>query len=236
MKNRTIIVTGGAGGLGSAVVERMLRTGAHVAVPCFNQQEWEQFELGKRDGVHTRVNVDLTDEEQTQSFFDWTVEEIGPLWGSVHIAGGFGMGPIEKKGKNMLLKQLNLNTITCYNSCRAAIQRMRENGLDGGRIVNIAARPALEPRQGANMAAYTASKSAVAALTEALAEEVVSENILINAVAPSTIDTEANRKGMPDADFSKWVKPVHIAEQIYNLISPDNKVTRGAIIPVYGKA
>jgi NAD(P)-dependent dehydrogenase (short-subunit alcohol dehydrogenase family) len=236
MDDRTVVITGGAGGLGTAVVERVLRTGANVVVPCFNEAELEQFELRKRDHVFAKSGIDLTDEDQAQEFFDWAIEQGGPLWASVHIAGGFGMGPIEDAGKDMLMKQLNLNTITCYNSCRAAIQRMRNNDLDGGRIVNIAARPALEPRQGKNMAAYTASKAAVAAMTEALAEEVVEDDILINAVAPSTIDTEANRQGMPDADFSKWVKPAHIAEHINYLISPDNKVSRGGIIPVYGKA
>ena len=107
-------------------------------------------------------------------------------------------------------------------------------GARGGRIVNIAARPALEPRLGAGMVAYTASKSAVAALTQALAQETTEEEIWINAVAPSVLDTPANRAAMPDADHRRWVAPADLAEIIVFLTSSANRVTRGAVIPVYG--
>jgi NAD(P)-dependent dehydrogenase (short-subunit alcohol dehydrogenase family) len=105
----------------------------------------------------------------------------------------------------------------------------------GGRIVNVTARPALEWRTGAGMTAYTASKAAVAALTVALAEEVAKDGILVNAVAPSIMDTPTNRKAMPKADFDKWPKVEEVAATILFLASPDNKVTRGAIMPVYGE-
>ena len=111
-----------------------------------------------------------------------------------------------------------------------------EQNRSGGRIVNVAARPALEPRIGAGMTAYTASKAGVAALTAALAEEVAKDGILVNAVAPSIMDTPANRKAMPKADFSAWPKVEEVAATILFLASPDNKVTRGAIVPVYGKS
>jgi NAD(P)-dependent dehydrogenase (short-subunit alcohol dehydrogenase family) len=106
----------------------------------------------------------------------------------------------------------------------------------GGRIVNVAARPALEPRTGAGMAAYTIAKSGVAALTMALAEEVAKDGILVNAVAPSTMDTPANRKAMPKANFEKWPKVEDVAATILFLASPDNAVTRGGVVPVYGKS
>jgi NAD(P)-dependent dehydrogenase (short-subunit alcohol dehydrogenase family) len=105
----------------------------------------------------------------------------------------------------------------------------------GGRIVNVAARPALEWRSGAGMAAYAASKAAVAALTVALAEEVAKDNVLVNAVAPSILDTPANRKAMPKADHAVWPKVAEVAQTILFLASPANKVTRGAIVPVYGR-
>jgi NAD(P)-dependent dehydrogenase (short-subunit alcohol dehydrogenase family) len=105
----------------------------------------------------------------------------------------------------------------------------------GGRIVNVTARPGLEWRTGGGMVAYTATKAAVAALTVALAQEVVKDGILVNAIAPSTIDTPANRKSMPDADHASWPKPEEIAQTILFLASPANQVTRGAIVPVYGK-
>jgi NAD(P)-dependent dehydrogenase (short-subunit alcohol dehydrogenase family) len=102
--------------------------------------------------------------------------------------------------------------------------------------VNVAARPALEPRSGGGMVAYVASKAAVAALTQALAAEVAPRRILVNAVAPSTIDTAANRSAMPQADHDSWPKPAEIAATIAFLASPHNHVTSGAIVPVYGRA
>jgi NAD(P)-dependent dehydrogenase (short-subunit alcohol dehydrogenase family) len=105
----------------------------------------------------------------------------------------------------------------------------------GGRIVNVAARPALEWRSGAGMIAYTASKAAVAALTVALAEEVAKRGILVNAVAPSILDTPANRQAMPKADHAAWPKVEEVAATILFLASSDNQVTRGAVVPVYGR-
>jgi NAD(P)-dependent dehydrogenase (short-subunit alcohol dehydrogenase family) len=126
-----------------------------------------------------------------------------------------------------------MNFMSSFLCCRAAIKAM---GGDGGRIVNVAARPALEWRAGANMSAYGAAKAAVAALTVALSEEVAKDGILVNAVAPSVMDTPANRKDMPKADFDKWPKVEEVAATIVFLASPENRVTRGAIVPVYGKS
>jgi NAD(P)-dependent dehydrogenase (short-subunit alcohol dehydrogenase family) len=109
-------------------------------------------------------------------------------------------------------------------------------GSQGGRIVNVAARPALEWRSGAGMSAYAVAKAGVAALTVALAEEVAKDGILVNAVAPSVMDTPANRKAMPKADHAAWPKVEEVAATIAFLASSDNRVTRGAIVPVYGKS
>lgn len=233
--DRHIIVTGGAGTLGTSTVRLLLDSGANCSVPCFNEEELDQFELKDEENVWCASGIDLTDEQQTQKFYELAVEKQGTLWGSVHIAGGFGMGKIENTDRDSFLKQIHLNTVTCYNSCRTAIHWLRNSEHRGGRIVNIASRPALEPRQGSGMSAYTASKAGVAALTESLAAEVVNDNILVNAVAPSIIDTPANRNAMPDSDFDKWPKPEEIATQILFLVSPQNQVTRGGVIPVYGK-
>lgn len=230
-----VIVTGGAGSLGTAVVQKLLDNNIRCSIPCFNQDEFNSFRFSDHENVFAKIDVDLTDEDQTQSFFDDAVEANGPLWGSIHIAGGFGMGSIENTSKTDFLKQINLNLVTCYNSCRAAVQHFKDQG-SGGRIVNIAARPALEPRQGAGMTAYTTSKGGVAALTESLAAEVVEDDILVNAIAPSVIDTPQNREGMPNADFDKWPKPEQLAQQIIHLVSPKNQVTRGSIVTVYGKS
>jgi NAD(P)-dependent dehydrogenase (short-subunit alcohol dehydrogenase family) len=150
----------------------------------------------------------------------------------VHLVGGFAFAAIASAGRAVIAGQLDVNVVTCYLTCRAAILAMADKG---GRIVYVAARPGLEWRGGANMVAYTAAKAAVAALTAALAEEVVGQGILVNAVAPSILDTAANRKAMPKADHTAWPKVEEVARTILFLASPDNKVTRGAVVPVYGR-
>lgn len=233
--DKHVIVTGGTGALGSAVTELLLDAGAQCSIPCYKKSELENFELKDHQNMFLKVGVDLTSEEATQVFYEDAVQAAGALWASIHIAGGFGMGKIENTGKADFMKQINLNLLTCFNSCRSAIHHIRKTG-KGGRIVNVAARPALEPRQGAGMSAYTASKAGVAALSQALAAEVVKDDILINAIAPSIIDTPANRNAMPDADYDTWPKPAEIATQIAYLASPQNHVARGGVIPVYGKS
>jgi NAD(P)-dependent dehydrogenase (short-subunit alcohol dehydrogenase family) len=128
-----------------------------------------------------------------------------------------------------------MNFLSCALCCRAAVGAMAA-GASGGRIVNVAARPALEWRSGAGMTAYTASKAAVAAFTAALAEEVAKDGILVNAVAPSIMDTPANRHAMPAAEYALWPKVEEVAATILFLASPDNRVTRGAVVPVYGRS
>ena len=158
---------------------------------------------------------------------------MAALWASIHIAGGFAAKSLAQSSKTDLMGQLDTNLVSCFLCCRAALDAMTP---DGGRIVNIAARPALEPRTGAGMTAYTIAKSGVAALTVALAEEVAKDGVLVNAVAPSIMDTPANRKAMPKADFALWPKVEEVAATILFLSSPENAVTRGAIVTVYGRS
>lgn len=230
--NKHIVITGGTGALGSAVTKQLLNGGAKCSIPCFDESELDDFEHKGHENLYVQVGVDLTDEIATQDFYAKAIERTGTLWGSVHIAGGFGMGDIRDLSKDDFMKQINMNLVTCFNACKQAVKHMQK----GGRIINIASRPGVEPRQGKGMIPYTVSKSGVASLTQALAAEVVSDDILVNAVAPSTIDTPANRQSMPDADFDKWPKPTEIANQILYLLSGSNKVTRGGIVPVYGKS
>ena len=151
----------------------------------------------------------------------------------IHLAGGFAAGALRQTDAATLRQQINMNFVSCLLCCRAAVQAM---GGNGGRIVSVAARAALEWRSGAGMAAYAASKAAVAALTSALAEEVSKDGILVNAVAPSIMDTAANRRAMPKADYTLWPKVEEVTATILFLASPENRVTRGAVVPVYGKS
>jgi NAD(P)-dependent dehydrogenase (short-subunit alcohol dehydrogenase family) len=233
--DRHVVVTGGAGALGTAVVGVLIAAGATCHVPCLNGAEAQQFAHRDRQNVKLTVGADLTDEAAVTRLYD----AVPKLWGSIHLAGGFAAGPIGETGKPDLMRQIDVNLVTCFLCCRAAVNAMvraGDGGGGGGRIVNVAARPALEWRTGAGMVAYTASKAAVAALTAALAEEVAKAGILVNAVAPSIMDTAANRQAMPKADFSAWPKVEEVAQTIAFLASPDNRVTRGGVVPVYGRS
>ena len=175
---------------------------------------------------------DLADEAAVSRYYDG----LEDLWASIQIAGAYAGAPIGRSDKSVLMNQLESNLISAYVCSRAAVASMRKRKKGGGRIVNVAARQALEPRLGAGSVAYTISKAGVAALTTSLGAELAGEGILVNAVAPSIMDTAANRKGMPDADFASWPKVEEVAATILFLASPENVVTRGAVVPVYGKA
>ena len=230
-RDRHVVVTGGTGALGLAVTEALVAAGARCHVPYLHAAEAERFPLREHPKVKLTAGIDLTDESAVARLYDG----VPNLWASIHLAGGFAMAPVGETTKADPIKQIDLNLVTAFLSCRAAVNAMTRSGA-GGRIVNVAARPALEWRSGAGMAAYTASKAAVAALTAALAEEVVKAGILVNAVAPSIMDTPANRAAMPQADTAAWPKVEEVAATILFLASPDNKVTRGGVVPVYGRS
>ena len=228
--NRTVIVTGGTGALGRAVVGALLAAGARCRVPYIVDAEVATFP--HKDNVTLVPGCDLAEEAGVARLYDG----VSDLWASIHIAGGFAMGAVADTDKFGLLAMLNMNFVSCYLCCRAALRGFGAAGeRPGGRIVNVAARPGIEPRLGAGMAAYAASKAAVAALTQALAAEVAGRGILVNAVAPSIIDTPANRAAMPKADHAAWPKPEEIAATIAFLASPANQVTTGAVVPVPGR-
>jgi NAD(P)-dependent dehydrogenase (short-subunit alcohol dehydrogenase family) len=233
-RNRHVVITGGVGALGAAVVGALLEAGATCHVPCHDEAEAQRFPLRENRQVVLTVTGSLADDEAVARFY----QAVTPLWASIHLAGGFAAGPLPDAAPATLRQQIDMNLVTCLWCCRAAVSAMTRGGADagGGRIVNVAARPGLEWRSGAGMVAYAASKAAVAALTAALAEEVVKDGILVNAVAPSIMDTPANRKAMPKADYGAWPKVEEVAATILFLASPDNRVTRGAIVPVYGKS
>jgi NAD(P)-dependent dehydrogenase (short-subunit alcohol dehydrogenase family) len=230
LQDRHVVVTGGTGALGAAMVRALLQAGAVCHVPAIESTApVGRFPDGGKITIAT--NIDLSDETSVGGFYG----KLPPLHAVVNIAGGFAYAPIADSSAQVLQQQLSMNLVSCVLSCREAIANFRKAGR-GGHIVNIAARPALNPRQGANMTAYTASKAAVAAFTVALAEEVKNENISVIALCPSTIDTPGNRADMPKANHGTWVKPEAIAELIVAQFSLSNPVNSGALIPVYGRA
>ena len=209
MNGKHVVVTGGGGGLGRSVVQVLQARGATVHVLEAPQ-------------------VDATDEGQVSAFY----AALPACWASIHLIGGFAMAKIGDTTLADFEKQWRLNTVTCFLACREAVRAMRRGG--GGRIVNVAARPVVQPTAG--MIAYATSKAGVAAITQQLAAEVLGDGILVNAVLPSIIDTPANRAAMPKADHASWPRPAELAEAIAFLASPENTLTTGALVPVFGRA
>jgi NAD(P)-dependent dehydrogenase (short-subunit alcohol dehydrogenase family) len=231
-QDRHVVVTGGTGALGTAVLEALLAGGAVCHVPYRSEDSLKGWPHRGNARVSSVALADLADEAAVMRYY----EGLDHLWASIHIAGGFAAAPIVKSDKAALMEQVETNLVSAYVCSRAAALTFRRLGGGGGRIVNVAARQAIEPRLGGGSVAYTIAKSAVAALTTSLGAELAKEGILVNAVAPSIMDTPSNRAGMPNADFNAWPKVAEVAATILFLASPENTVTRGAVVPVYGRA
>jgi len=225
------IVTGGTGGLGAAVVERLLADGWRVVVPWIVEAELER--VGQREGLEL-VKADLFEPAEVDDVVSLAASsEDAPLRGLVNLVGGFAMGgrvhetPIEE-----FERQFRLNLRPTYLVSAAAVAPMLRAG--GGSIVCVGTRAAVQPFSGA--AGYISSKAAVVAFAAAVAAEYRNDGIRCNAILPSVIDTPANRASMPKADHERWVKPAEIAGVIAHLLSGDSSPISGAAIPVYGRA
>jgi NAD(P)-dependent dehydrogenase (short-subunit alcohol dehydrogenase family) len=228
LQGKHVVITGGTGALGRAVVARLLELGAVCHLPCVEDEVPPGLTLRDHERVRLTCGVDLSHEPAVIAYY----KGLESLWASVHLAGGFAMAPIEDTDLAAFRRMFALNAITCFLCSREAVRVIRRSRV-GGRLVNVAARPALEPAAG--MIAYSTAKAAVAAMTRSLAEELRDERILVNAVVPSTIDTPANRDAMPTARYDRWPKPAQLAEAISYLVSPRNELTSGALVPVYGR-
>ncbi len=228
LTGRHVVITGGAGALGTAVVARFMAAGATCHIPTLDDGPGS---LGL-PGAHYIPRVNLGDEQAVVALYTGLPE----LWASVHLAGGFHWSRLEDTTLADVRAQLDMNVVTAFLCSREAVKRMRApaKGTEpGGRIVHVGTRATLVPSAG--MSAYVMAKAAVQALTVQLAEELRGDGILVNAVLPSIIDTPFNRASMPDADFDRWPKPADIAEAVLFLASPSNALTSGVLMPVYGR-
>jgi NAD(P)-dependent dehydrogenase (short-subunit alcohol dehydrogenase family) len=223
----SVVVSGGTGGLGSAVTAVLLEAGWHVVVPFVDERELERV----KEHPHLElVAADLFDPEAAAAVIERAPDPFGGL---VNLVGGFAAGgrvhetPIED-----FERQFRLNLRPTYLLCHAALPRMLEAG--GGAIVCVSTRAAVRPFAGA--AGYISSKAAVLAFVDALAAEYTKDGIRANAILPSVIDTPANRASQPDADFSRWVPPEQIAHVIRFLCSDESAPISGGHVPVYGRA
>src|SRR5271168_313286 len=237
MKNRVAIISGGTGALGRAVADYFVESGARVAIPWVVEPEVPLLKkrLGDRfsDANVFLKRADVGDEGQIATFVNDVTSKFGKLDILVNLVGGFWGGKsIAETSMAEWQAMFDLNLKPTFLCCRAAVPAMKKNGY--GRIVSVSSRSGL---QGAgDYAAYAIAKGAIATLTASLADEVIEDGVLVNAIAPSTIDTEANRAAMPKAKHENWVKPGDMARTIAYLCSDDCRVTSGAVIPVYGRA
>jgi NAD(P)-dependent dehydrogenase (short-subunit alcohol dehydrogenase family) len=230
LEGKVAIVTGGTGALGSAVVARFLAAGAKVHATYIKDEEAAALSARLGDSAALALHkVDLTDESAVNSLVDTVVAGEGRLDVLANIAGGFAGGAIAASSSEKLETALAVNLRTCFLCCRKAAEAMAGAGA-GGRIINVGAKAALAPAP--KMACYAAAKAAVLGLTAALARELGPAGITVNAILPGTIDTPANRRAMPKADFSRWTQPEAIAEAFTFLASDAAAAVNGAQIPL----
>jgi len=227
------LVTGGSGALGSAVVLDLLGAGARVAVPYMADEPWEA--LSSRAGAARErlwgAKADFTTAAAVEQFVHNVVERWGRVDFLVCTAGGFAAGKIHETTEESWDRMFDLNLRTVYLAAHAVIPVMIQQNF--GRIITTSSGAILNGG-GAGMAAYAVSKGAVRLLTEILASELKAYNIHAHCILPGTMDTEANRRAMPKADFSQWVSTVDVARVIRFLLGDDARAVRSVAVPVLG--
>jgi NAD(P)-dependent dehydrogenase (short-subunit alcohol dehydrogenase family) len=225
--NQVVLVTGASGGLGPAIVDAFLAAGATVAGVARSiapRDDGERF---------LAVPADLTTREGAQRAVEDTLRKTRGIDALVHAMGGFAGGqPVESTDDAAWESMISINLRSAFLITRAVLPQMIQAGY--GRIVAVGSRTGVEPAAG--LSAYGVSKAGLNALVRTIALETRDKGITANVVLPSTIDTPSNRKAMPKADFSRWVAPEKIAQQILWLCSEAASDTSGALIPIYGRS
>jgi NAD(P)-dependent dehydrogenase (short-subunit alcohol dehydrogenase family) len=227
----TVLITGGTGGLGSEVTATFVKAGWRVVVPWVVERELER--IADHPAV-TTLYADLFDPASAATVAEAAAGDTdAPLKAVVNLVGGFAMGGrVHETPVEDFEQQLRLNLRPTYVTSQAALPHLISAG--GGAIVCVSSRAAVRPFPGA--AGYITAKAAVLAFVDAMAAEYKPDNIRVNAVLPSVIDTPANRADQPGADYGTWVNPAEIADVILFLSTDNSGVVSGAHIPVYGKA
>ncbi len=222
------IITGSSGNLGRAVVSRFIEEGYRVigtvtpvdsGLPYYPADSFE------------KAIVDLTSEEESTQFIDSIVSKYGKVDVAVLTVGGFAMGKIADTLSADILKQYKLNFETAYHVARPVFTQMIKQ--NSGRIFFVGSKPGLSAEGGNGMVAYGLSKSLIVRLAELMNIEAKGKNVMTSVVVPSTIDTPQNRNAMPNADFSKWVRPEDIANVICYHSSDEAAVLRETLIKIY---
>lgn len=226
MKDKVVLVTGANGGLGSYITQAFLDTGATVVGSSRNIQQSDFASAN-----FAAIPAELSERESGNVLIERVVQRFGKLDILAHTVGGFAGGQSVPQTEEAILQHmLDLNLTSLFHILRAAIPVLRQSS--NGRIIAIGSRAAVEP--GAGVSAYSASKAAMVSLMKTVALENGDTDLTANVILPGTMDTPANRKAMPGADFSKWVQPANVASLVLWLAGDAAKEISGAAIPIYG--
>ena len=225
------IVTGASGNLGQEVVKKFIKEGYKVVGTVIpNDPVPMDFPVDSFE----KVVVDLMNEESSSTFVQSVIEKYKSIDAAVLTVGGFAMGKVADTKAADIYKQYKLNFETAYHVARPVFVQMLEQS--SGRIFLIGSKPGLDAKNGKGMVAYGLAKSLIFRLAELMNDEAKGHNVVTSVIVPSTIDTPQNRKGMPDADFSKWVKAEEIADTIYYYCSDMARSLREPVIKEYGNS
>lgn len=217
--DRVVLITGASGGLGE------------VTSQLFREAGWQVRPVA-RSG-EGRIAADLTRPEEARLAVDQALQQAGRIDAVLHLIGGFAGGQtVEETGPEIWQQMLDVNLTAAFHVAHAVLPHLKSRG--EGRMVFIGSRAGLEPSAG--FSAYSVSKAGLIALVKTIAQENREYGITANIVLPSTIDTPANRRAMPNADFSRWVSPASIAQLLLWLTSPEAGEISGAVIPIYGRS
>jgi NAD(P)-dependent dehydrogenase (short-subunit alcohol dehydrogenase family) len=231
MAHHVVIVTGGSGALGQAITHRFLAGGATVCVPWVVERERERLEASVDAATRARLlleRCDVGNDAAMAQLVAGVVSRQSRIDVLVSAVGGFAMGDLEHTDRKAWDSMIALNLTTQYVAARAVLPHMLAGGF--GRIVAIASRAVLTP--GAGLIAYTVSKAAVIAFVQALAAETKGSGVTVNAVAPSTMDTPANRAAMPDVDPKTWVPVTSVADAIAYLAAESSAHVTGTVLAI----
>lgn len=227
----SLIITGANGNLGLSVVNRLLEDGYHIVAASGHSGAGNLPDHEKLESLE----VDLSDEDQAQNFAQ-TILQLNPdLQAAVLLVGGFAMGQLAETRKADLDKMINLNFYTAFHIVRPLLSHFLGRP-QGGQFILVGSRPGLNAADGKDFFAYSLSKAMIFKLAEFINAEGKDKGVTATVIVPSTIDTEANRKAMPNADFSKWVPAANIADAISFSLSETGRMTRESVIKVYNRS
>ena len=229
MEKKSAFITGTAGNLGSAVSQHLLDIGYHVIGGMRPQEHHADLEAQPH---FERIELNVLDEAACEAFVASRGEEIHLV---ALLVGGFAMGGVTETTGDHLTNMFRLNILSAFFLAREFLKKMATQP-NGGRIILVGAKPALTPAQGTFATAYTLTKSMIYPLADMLNAEGQADKVVTSVIVPSIIDTPRNRSAMPDADFSKWVKPLEIAKVMAFLASEQGHIIREPIVKVYGES